>query len=471
MFLGYLWILAFPLLIVVPVGAYRSLVSEWDDATYELMSITALEAGHIVRGKLSSSLLQSLIYSSVFLPCIGFTYLLGGVSLLSMAVCLLVVVAASVFSTQFGLALATLTRSRGMQVFFSVLFIMALLLQYWMVMTALFVLVFEAGTSFASSALFWHWVTVGLSLLGAYGLVFYQITRARLLFPSENRSTALRLALLLPPALWLGSWVPFLGELTDLDGLIALVTPVFVHWAAVMALIGGERGEISQRIRRRVPRSFFGRMFTVWLLPGPALGYYYVLLSSLGLVLPWMVLLLWQGEGRISARIQETLWFLVFTFWAYLAIYGGVAAWVLRLVRRRVVNSLLLSLAVMLTLVVLFCVVPVFIEVLTATNIPFLQYRLIHLLNPAVTCAAVAQRVRETYTILLLLGGVSLVCVVWNLPAACREMVWLFRGAAAPGRPAGQADAEAEPQHPFQELLPSGTEQPAQAPPSPLAAE
>ncbi len=456
MFFGYMIILAFPLLITIPVGAYRSLANEWDDATYELMSITALHAGHIVRGKLASSLLQMLIFVSVFLPCIGFTYLLGGVSLPTMAVCLLLVVSGSVFATQFGLCLATLTRSRGLQVFFTVLFIVALLFLYWMALAGVFGVMVEAG-EIASTSLFWYVVAESLAVTGAFGLVFYQATRARLTFPSENRSTGLRLALLLPPALWLGAWVPFQGESSlQAEEILLVLMPVFLYWAVVMSLIGGERGEISQRIRRRVPRSILGKMFCVWLLPGATLGYFFVVLSSGTMALVWLTLLFLQASRVLTVPDQQVVFNVLVAFWSYLVIYGGVAAWILRRVRRYVVNTLLLSLAVVLTLVVLFCVVPVFIEVLTATTIPFRNYRLIHLLNPILTGAALVDRAPETSTILFSLQILALVCIVINLRGAAAEMALLFQRTAAPAAPEAGPQRSPEPEHPFEELLAAG---------------
>ena len=42
MFAGYYLILAFPLLVIVPFGAFRSLAGEQEERTYELLSVTTL---------------------------------------------------------------------------------------------------------------------------------------------------------------------------------------------------------------------------------------------------------------------------------------------------------------------------------------------------------------------------------------------------------------------------------------------
>src|SRR3954471_8656788 len=55
---GYYAVLSVPLLIVVPYAACRSLAGEWEDGTFELLSITTLSARQIIAGKLASAVLQ-----------------------------------------------------------------------------------------------------------------------------------------------------------------------------------------------------------------------------------------------------------------------------------------------------------------------------------------------------------------------------------------------------------------------------
>jgi len=81
--MGYYAVLSVPLLIVVPYAAFRSLAGEWEDGTFELLSITALSARQIVTGKLASAVLQMLVYYSALAPCVAFTYLLRGIDIVS----------------------------------------------------------------------------------------------------------------------------------------------------------------------------------------------------------------------------------------------------------------------------------------------------------------------------------------------------------------------------------------------------
>ncbi|MFN0199777.1 MAG: ABC transporter permease, partial [Planctomycetaceae bacterium] len=66
----YFWIMAIAVFIVVPYGSYRSLMSERDENTYELLVITSLSPTRIVWGKLFSGMVQLFIYYSVITPFI-----------------------------------------------------------------------------------------------------------------------------------------------------------------------------------------------------------------------------------------------------------------------------------------------------------------------------------------------------------------------------------------------------------------
>ena len=110
---GYYWVLAIPLLVIVPFSAYRSLAAEREDGTYELLSITGLNSRQIVTGKLGSAILQMLVYYSALSPCIAFTYLLRGVSILSVLLILFYTFVLSLSASAVGLFAATLKNWSG----------------------------------------------------------------------------------------------------------------------------------------------------------------------------------------------------------------------------------------------------------------------------------------------------------------------------------------------------------------------
>ncbi len=75
--LAYFFALAVPLVIVVPFTAYRSLASELEDNTRDLLEVSTLSPYQIINGKLGSAVVQMLVYLSVLAPCLAFTYLLA----------------------------------------------------------------------------------------------------------------------------------------------------------------------------------------------------------------------------------------------------------------------------------------------------------------------------------------------------------------------------------------------------------
>ncbi len=126
MFLGYYCILTFPLLVIVPFGAFRSLAGEQEDRTYELMSITTLGPRQIIRGKLGSAVLQMLVYLSAISPCLAFTYMLRGIDLPTILFSFCYTILASLGLAVIGLFVGTISTEKYWQVILSVLLIAGL---------------------------------------------------------------------------------------------------------------------------------------------------------------------------------------------------------------------------------------------------------------------------------------------------------------------------------------------------------
>ncbi|MFC1759666.1 ABC transporter permease, partial [Planctomycetota bacterium] len=125
---GYYVILAVPLLVIVPFSAFRSLSSEREDGTYELLAITTLSSRQIVTGKLGSAILQMIVYYSVLAPCMAFTFLLRGVDILTIFMFLFYTFLASVLFSAIGLMIASLSAARSWQMLMTVVLLFALVI-------------------------------------------------------------------------------------------------------------------------------------------------------------------------------------------------------------------------------------------------------------------------------------------------------------------------------------------------------
>ncbi len=112
MLVGYYLVLALPMLIVVPLAAYRSLEGEIDDGTLELLSITVLSPWQIVLGKLASAMLQMLLYFVALFPCVAYAYTLRGVDLPTTMLMMGILLVSAVLLTIVALFFAPLARTR-----------------------------------------------------------------------------------------------------------------------------------------------------------------------------------------------------------------------------------------------------------------------------------------------------------------------------------------------------------------------
>ncbi|WP_254513771.1 hypothetical protein [Anatilimnocola floriformis] len=318
MLFGYYLILAVPLLIVVPYGAFRSLASELEDGTFELLSITALHSRQIILGKLGSSVLQMLVYYSALAPCIAFTYLLRGVDVMTIFFILLYSFYATLLLSVVSLALATVTRSRQWQVLLSVLLVVALVLFafFWcMGMSA----ILSAGSSMPYDEPEWWMINVAIFMFEiALVILFVFIAAGQISFASENRSTSIRIMLLVLQSLIFGWTIyPFLvyGEEPILMiGAIWLA----LFWAVAGAFLIGEMAQLSPRARRELPQSLVGRMAFTWFNPGSGTGYVFAILNVLG----GLGIMAITGYAHASANsggpniLQPAFWY-EFLGWCY----------------------------------------------------------------------------------------------------------------------------------------------------------
>ncbi len=275
--MGYYAVLSIPLLIVVPYAAFRSLAGEWEDGTFELLSITALSSRQIISGKLASAVLQMLVYYSAIAPCVAFTYLLRGIDIVTIFLLLGYSFAASLLLSACGLMMATVTRVRHWQVLLSVVFVMALLVFTFVWDAAFLAFLSEGGTFPLDQPDFWIAHFCGLTFYIPAILLLLFVAAGQITFASENRSTPIRILLLVPQALIVGWYIYLWRRLGHEGALYFMIFVAAIYWAVVGAILTGETAELSPRALRRLPQSFLGRMLFTWFNPGSGTGYVFVI--------------------------------------------------------------------------------------------------------------------------------------------------------------------------------------------------
>ena len=448
MFAGYFAILAFPLLVVVPHGAFRSLADERDDRTFELLSITALGPRQIIAGKLGSAAVQMMVYLSAIMPCLAFTYLLRGIEAPTILIVIVYMVLASLGLSMVGLLAATIAQERHWQTLWSAAVVVGLaILFFFVVGTGIEGLTrdripYEDGRFWRANAV------VGLVYASYFALVFFAAA-AQLTFASENRSTALRVIMLAQQLVVTFSlvWITSVNLLTLrqlgpgrpvvyvdplLVALNAFLPMLAVHWYLMGILMNGEMPRLSNRAKRRLPQSFLGRALLTWFNPGPSSGYVFALLnlaSGIAILLVGIAYVLANrnstsaaGPGftpsTIALRAQEAYSFCLLAF-GYVAFYLGLGRLVLGLLRRFAPVGMFLGVMIQIMLLAVGAMGPLLIDEMADNR--YHQYRFWHVYSPTSTFPALDRQQ---------LGSGDAV-VLFVLASALAVFVLNFRGIMA----------------------------------------
>lgn len=356
---GYFCILAAPLMVIIPFGAFLSLTAETEDGTFELLSISALSALQIVHGKMASACVQILLYLSALAPCIVLTYLLRGVGLYTIVVFLGWTVALSVAETALALLLGAVARTRMMQVGAAVLALAGLFLGVGVWLSFLL----SAGLSQFSTPATADLViqTAMLCMLAASVSLVLRSAAAAIDFPSENHSTPLRLRIffwLLLLIFW-----SLLGIMVaqELSASMTVLIAVFIFLMFVGTLLTGERGIISPRAQRGLPRTFLGRVFLTWLYPGAGLGTVYVIclfaalvgtLAAVDFFSMWNTQTMRRDSGSLIAG---------YLLLCYLAFYVGLNRLVMLLIPRPLPGRMMIALVLMACVLIVAHLLPLFV--------------------------------------------------------------------------------------------------------------
>jgi hypothetical protein len=424
MFLGYYAILAVPLLVVVPFGAFRSLASEREDGTYEMLSITTLKPRQIVSGKLGSAVLQMLVYLSAVAPCLAFTYMLRGIDAPTIVYVIVCFFLASLGASVIGLLVATLTHEKHWQIVLSVLFLFGLAMLLWTGFIMGFAGLAEVGLPFHDR---WFWIgnAMAFTAFASYFALCFSAASAQLTFVSDNRSTTLRMVMVAQQALLIG-WFGWGFYQQDAEPTMAVAYFILaaIHWSVMGVFINAEMGELSLRVKRQLPQSFAGRMFLTWFNPGPATGYMFTvanLVAALAIGAGFLIGNYAFGNAATRAwggsmpRI-ETFAFGVLAF-SYLVFYLGLGRLLIALLRRVTPVSLVLAVLLQVLLLLAGCGIPLSVHLM----MPDIRrdYSLIEITNPFYSLYEVVEARGFTAEVVTLLGVVpmaALVMFLLNLP-------------------------------------------------------
>lgn len=374
MMLGYFAVLAIPMLLVVPLAAYRSLEVEIDDGTLELLSISTLSPWQIILGKLASSLLQILLYFVVLLPCMAYAYTLRGVDLLEMTLVAASLLASAVMLTVIAIFFAPMSHSRTGRTL-TLLFTVVMLLAAVAGISVIMVLLIRNGNSLSDKELFFV-IASAVSIGGTLGHLLLTCAAAQLTPESENRSTRLRWAVLgLSTALIfstalatanLNYYVRGKGVvIPQQTTLYSLIIATWTLWTFSGAMFVSESANLTPRVRRELPSSILSRTLNTWFTPGHTTGFIFVCINVAGLFVWFSHGLRWlSGETlepthfTIIQKDFDVINSLSVVFASYLIITLILVRWLMIAIRRNQNPRIEVGMAALLAITILMVLIP-----------------------------------------------------------------------------------------------------------------
>ena len=454
MLIVYAVILAFPLMLIVPYSAFRSLAAEQEDNTYDLLSITTLTTGQIVTGKLNSAIVQMLVYLSAVSPCIAFTFLLRGVDALTVAVLLGYLILASLGLSMIALLAGTVAKIRYSQVLVSVLLVLMLAGCFFSSVPLMTEFISESYQYLRDE---WFWIG-NICFLTFYVTSFallHAAASAQIAFTSQNRSTPLRRLMILQQACLLG-WlmVPLLEDGIRSINEVLFVGAMFlgVYWYAMGTLLTSEWPHLSRRVQRSLPQSELGRIFFTWFNPGPGTGYMFCVANLTTLLVVGLSTLLATSQIGTRWLNSEQVFFFYTLGWSYVVLYLGVGRLLITLMRRFAFVSLTAGFLLHVILLLAGCGVPQILAYMSSTLQFGGQYSLLHITNPLWTLIELTDNgaaAIDAWTVLIVIGTGAIVVLLFNMRAVAVEIQHHRRSL-----PTRVAEDEAE-LHPEPEPLPA----------------
>ena len=301
-FFFYFYIaLAIATLIIVPFNAYLSLKSERDFLTYEVLSVTTLQPGQIVNGKLLAAMVQLFIYYSAITPFIAFASTMQGFDTALAAYLLVLSFLVSLCLCCISVTASTLTNNRSQQAALAVGLLMGVIGAMWGMAILAYTATYFAPLPF-DNAEFWLGNGLFLVVATSYFILLRQIAIAQLTFETDNRSTAIRVTMTAQFLLfWIVTFVVYatvdLGRI-DQEMFFAYVIMSCVHWGIFGLVMTAEPDALSRRIRRHIGGSGVWRLIKTPFMPGGARGYILLLMNVLLIFAFYLIGVAAFGDGR-----------------------------------------------------------------------------------------------------------------------------------------------------------------------------
>ena len=425
---------------VVPVQAFQAMRVELRDGISEQLMLSRLKPWRIITGKLAAAMVQFVLYLAVLAPVLSTTYLLRGVSVPLIVLCIGFALLFCVTATALAIGAAAQGVMPALQPLanFSVLFLLGMATVMLMAGVGSGELVRELDLLLQVPE---FWTVISGVLLGCVaGIVLAAMVGAALLAHSyENRSTPFRIYLITAGGLayaWLYWTLP---ASFHFQAVVATAVGVSIATMVFGLFFVTEPSGLSPRQRALLPRSKVLRLLMLPFLPGRDRGLVFLLLvfASLWLWvwLNWPQLTVPAGAdpqtqaaarrmafGFGSASAENQLWMGM----GFLAVYTLVFLMLTKLLRGLLpeVSRSGHAARVMLPLLLLFCMLlPSLLDVMVAGSVR--RWHVGHVLNPFWTYDEFWDR-SQGWDVLLGLSVFAGVLLLLNLRGVWRSVTELL---------------------------------------------
>ena len=276
MFQTFAGILTFASVVFIPLYLGIRVAVERIDSNPDLLYISTLTPGRIIRGKFFCGAYMAMLFFSACMPFMAFTNLLRGVDLPSVFFILFFLFLVVCTVNMLAIFLACLPMSRPFKI---LLALYGLIQSFWIVVPVVFAsyTMMRSGVgAMMSAGNFW----IGCLTYGAIGFavvgLLYVLSVALISPPSANRALAVRgyimVVWLLGGILSLG-WVVHTGEA---DWVLAWLLPTFILMMLALLVTLSNSNQLSLRVRRAIPASGCKRFFAFLFFNGAAGGLIWV---------------------------------------------------------------------------------------------------------------------------------------------------------------------------------------------------
>jgi len=430
MLIAYYAILAFPLALIVPYTAFRSLAAEQEENTYDLLSITTLGSREIITGKLASAMVQMIVYLCAVSPCIAFTFLLRGVDAVTVAVLLGIAVLGSLGLSMIALLIGAVARVRNTQVVISVALVLGLAGAF-VAAISLGAVIVEEGSAELRDPVFWLFAFGFLTVYATTFGLLHSAAAAQIAFVSENRSTPLRRWMMAQQACFCGFVGAGVYAASMYDQAVNPIIAVAAmlaggYWYVMGAMLTGEWPHLSRRVQRSLPQSTLGRAFLSLFNPGPGAGYLFAVANLTALFLAGLLIVLLGQTGPAAPWFaMETVGYFMAISWGYVVAFLGFGRLLIVTLRRWAYVPMPAAFLLHVILLLAATGVPTIIQ-MTSRELRNTGYTLLQMTNPIWTLNDLVENGPASVQgeiLILIIPAIAVVAMLLNMRSVATELL------------------------------------------------